>query len=361
MQRVYNFAAGPSTMPEAALQKAADELLSYGSTGMSVMEMSHRAKMYIEIFDEVEALVRELMKVPEDYAVLFLQGGAMGQFAAVPMNLMGRSGKADYVDSGNFASTAMKEAKKYGAVSCVASSAALSYARIPDLDPATFDPGADYFHITTNNTIFGTRYDQLPETGEVPLVADMSSNILSEVYDVSKFGVIYAGAQKNIGPAGFALVIVKKSLFGRALPITPSVLHWEKEADKGSMLNTPPTFAVYMAGLCLKWLKEKGGVPAIEKTNIEKANILYDALDDSDFYKPVVSEKKFRSRMNVTFNTPSPELDDLFAKEAGKAGLANIKGHRLVGGIRASIYNAMPVEGVQALAAFMKKFETEHR
>ncbi len=361
MRRVYNFAAGPSTMPEAALQKAADELLSFGATGMSVMEMSHRAKMYVEIFDETEALVRELMNVPDDYAVLFQHGGAMGQFAAVPMNLMGRSGKADYVDSGNFASAAMKEAKKYGAARCAASSADSGYARIPALDPAAFDSGADYFHITTNNTIFGTRYDVIPDTGDVPLVADMSSNILSEVYDVSKFGVIYAGAQKNIGPAGFALVIVKKAIFGRALPVTPAILNWEKEADKGSMLNTPPTFAIYMAGLCLKWLRDLGGVRAIEKINIEKANILYDTLDDSDFYRPVVKEKKDRSRMNVTFNTPSSELDELFAKEAGKAGLANLKGHRIVGGIRASIYNAMPVDGVRALTDFMKKFETEHK
>lgn len=361
MQRVFNFAAGPSTLPQAALQKAADELLCYGSTGMSVMEMSHRSKMYIEIFDETEALVRELMNVPEDYAVLFLHGGAMGQFSAVPMNLMGRAGKADYVDSGNFASTAMKEARKYGAVNCVASSADISYTRIPALDPAAFDPEADYFHITTNNTIFGTRFDALPHTGDVPLVADMSSNILSETYDVSKFGVIYAGAQKNIGPAGFALVIVKKALFGRALPITPNILNWEKEADKGSMLNTPPTFSIYMAGLALKWLKDLGGVPAIEKINIEKANILYNALDASAFYKPVVSEEKFRSRMNITFNTPSKELDELFCKEAGKAGLSNLKGHRLVGGIRASIYNAMPVEGVQALVSFMEKFEMEQR
>lgn len=361
MQRVYNFAAGPSTMPEAALKKAADELYCFGTTGMSVMEMSHRSQMYIEIFDETEALVRELMGVPENYRVLFLQGGAMGQFSAVPMNLMGRSGKADYVDSGNFAAKAMQEAKKYGAVRCVASSADEAYARIPALDPASFDPDADYFHITTNNTIFGTRYNEIPETGRVPLVADMSSNILSESYDISKFGAIYAGAQKNIGPAGFALVIVDQALFGRALPCVPSILNWEKEAGKDSMLNTPPTFAIYMAGLCLKWLKQMGGVPAIEKINIEKANILYDALDDSDFYKPVVSDKKYRSRMNVTFNTPSKQLDALFSKEAEKAGLSNLKGHRLVGGIRASIYNAMPVEGVKALVAFMNRFEMEQK
>jgi phosphoserine aminotransferase len=348
-------------MPEEALSTAAREMLSYGDAGMSVMEMSHRSKAYQDIFDGTEALVRELMHIPPSYAVLFIQGGATGQFAGIPMNLMTGSGRADYVDSGVFAHGAMVEAKKYGTVNCVASSRDEGYVRIPSLEASKFDPNADYFYITTNNTIYGTKYPALPETGSVPLVADMSSNILSEPYDVEKFGLIYAGAQKNIGPAGFALVIVKKALFGRALPITPSILNWEKEADKGSMLNTPPTFALYMAGLCLKWLKELGGVSAIERINIEKANFLYDALDESGFYRPVVSEKKFRSRMNATFNTPSPELDELFCKEAGKAGLSNLKGHRLVGGIRASIYNAMPVEGVRSLVEFMKKFETEHK
>ena len=252
-------------------------------------------------------------------------------------------------------------AKKYGKVNCVASSEADNYTRIPELDKSRFDPDADYFYITTNNTIFGTRYDELPDTGDVPLVADMSSNIMSEVYDINRFGVAYAGAQKNIGPAGFALVIVRKDLFGRALPITPKILNWEKEADKDSMINTPPTYAIYMAGLCMKWLKSVGGVPAIEKINIEKASMLYDALDNSSFYKPVVTMKQYRSRMNVTFNTPSKDLDAEFAKEAAANGLANLKGHRLVGGIRASIYNAMPVEGVKALIEFMKKFEMEHK
>lgn len=361
MQRVYNFAAGPSTMPEAALRQAAQEMLCYGDTGMSVMEMSHRSKMYLDIFNETEALVRELMNIPDEYAVLFLQGGATAEFAAAAMNLMGRSGKADYVDSGNFAHGALVEAKKYGKVNCVASSEADSYTRIPELDKSRFDPDADYFYITTNNTIFGTRYNELPDTGDVPLVADMSSNIMSEVYDINRFGVAYAGAQKNIGPAGFALVIVRKDLFGRALPITPKILNWEKEADKDSMINTPPTYAIYMAGLCMKWLKSVGGVPAIEKINIEKASMLYDMLDNSSFYKPVVTMKQYRSRMNVTFNTPSKDLDAEFAKEASANGLANLKGHRLVGGIRASIYNAMPVEGVKALIEFMKKFEMEHK
>jgi len=361
MQRVYNFAAGPSTMPEAALRKAAEEMLCFGSTGMSVMEMSHRSSMYLDIFNETEAIVRELMNIPENYAVLFLQGGATAEFAAIPMNLMGRNGKADYVDSGNFAHGALVEAKKYGKVNVVASSEAENYTRIPELDKSKFDPDADYFYITTNNTIFGTRYDKLPETGDVPLVADMSSNIMSEVYDINKFGVAYAGAQKNIGPAGLTLVIVRKDLFGRALNICPKVLNWEKETDKDSMLNTPPTYAIYMAGLCMKWLKEQGGVAGIEKVNIEKANLLYDFLDASDFYKPVVTMKEYRSRMNVTFNTPSKDLDAAFAKQAGAAGLANLKGHRLVGGLRASIYNAMPVEGVKALVEFMKKFEMENK
>ena len=361
MQRVYNFAAGPSTMPEAALRRAAEEMLCYGNTGMSVMEMSHRSGMYLDIFNETEAIVRELMNIPENYSVLFLQGGATAEFAAIPMNLMGRNGKADYVDSGNFAHGALVEAKKYGKVNVVASSEAENYTRIPELDPAKFDPEADYFYITTNNTIFGTRYDKLPETGDVPLVADMSSNIMSEVYDINKFGVAYAGAQKNIGPAGLTLVIVRKDLFGRALNICPKVFNWEKEADKDSMLNTPPTYAIYMAGLCMKWLKEQGGVAGIEKINIEKSNMIYDLLDSSDFYKPVVTMKEYRSRMNVTFNTPNKDLDAAFAKQAAAAGLANLKGHRLVGGLRASIYNAMPVDGVKALVEFMKKFEMENK
>ncbi len=361
MQRVYNFAAGPSTMPEQALRRAAEEMLCFGSTGMSVMEMSHRSSMYLDIFNETEAIVRELMNIPDTYSVLFLQGGATTEFAAIPMNLMGRNGKADYVDSGNFAHGALVEAKKYGKVNVVASSEAENYTRIPELDASKFDPDADYFYITTNNTIFGTRYDNLPETGNVPLVADMSSNIMSEVYDITKFGVAYAGAQKNIGPAGLTLVIVRKDLFGRALNICPKVLNWEKEADKDSMLNTPPTYAIYMAGLCMKWLKEQGGVAGIEKVNIEKSNMLYDLLDSSDFYKPVVTMKEYRSRMNVTFNTPNKDLDAAFAKQAAAAGLANLKGHRLVGGLRASIYNAMPVEGVKALVEFMKKFEMENK
>ena len=357
MNRVYNFAAGPSMMPEEALQTAAREMLDYRGTGMSVMEMSHRSAMYQEIFDETEALVRELMGVPENYSVLFLQGGATGQFAAIPLNLLSRS--ADYIDSGNFAHGALTEAQKYGAVRCVASSRDENYVSIPAWNPADFDPEADYFYITTNNTIFGTRYASLPETGAVPLVADMSSNILSEVYDVSRFGVIYAGAQKNIGPAGLTLVIVRKDLMGRARKDCPKILNWTVMDEKGSMLNTPPTYAIYMAGLCMKWLKKQGGVAAIEKVNIEKSSLLYALLDESAFYRPKAAPAS-RSRMNVTFTTPSPELDAKFVKEAASQGLVSLKGHRLTGGIRASIYNAMPMEGVRALADFMKKFEMEN-
>ena len=357
MNRVYNFAAGPSMMPEEALQTAAREMVDYRGTGMSVMEMSHRSAMYQEIFDETEALVRELMGVPENYSVLFLQGGATGQFAAIPLNLLSRS--ADYIDSGNFAHGALTEAQKYGAVRCVASSRDENYVSIPAWNSADFDPEADYFYITTNNTIFGTRYASLPETGKVPLVADMSSNILSEVYDVSRFGVIYAGAQKNIGPAGLTLVIVRKDLLGRARKDCPKILNWTVMDEKGSMLNTPPTYAIYMAGLCMKWLKKQGGVAAIEKVNIEKSSLLYALLDESAFYRPKAAPAS-RSRMNVTFTTPSPELDAKFVKEAASQGLVSLKGHRLTGGIRASIYNAMPMEGVRALADFMKKFEMEN-
>ena len=359
MDRVYNFAAGPSTMPEEVLQTAAKEMLCYGNTGMSVMEMTHRSKMYIEIFDDAVATVRELMQIPDDYSVMFLQGGATAQFAAIPMNLM-RNGRADYIDSGNFAHGAMEEARKYGQVRCVASSREGNYVSIPEWNSADFDPQADYFYITTNNTIFGTRFASLPETGNVPLVADMSSNIMSEVYDVNRFGVIYAGAQKNIGPAGATLVIVRKDLLGHAMPSCPKIMDWQKLSDNGSMLNTPPTYAIYLCGLCMKWLKKQGGVAAIEKINIEKSNMLYDLLDESSFYR-ARAEKNSRSRMNVTFTTPNADLDAAFVKEAAACGLVNLKGHRIAGGIRASIYKAMPIEGVRALAEFMKKFEMEHK
>ena len=356
MDRVFNFAAGPSTMPLEALETAAREMTSYAGSGMSVMEMSHRSKMYQAIYDETEAILRDLMGIDEDYTVLMLQGGATLQFAAVAMNLMTGSGTADYIDSGNFAHGAMVEAGKYGTARCVASSREENYIRIPKWNEADFNKDADYFYITTNNTIFGTRYYELPKTGNVPLVADMSSNILSETYNVRDFGVIFAGAQKNIGPAGLTIVVVRNDLLGKAMPSTPKVIDWKMDAENGSMLNTPTTYSIYMAKLCMEWLKKQGGVAGIEKVNIEKANLLYNFLDESKLFKGT-AEKQSRSRMNVTFVTGDPDMDARFVKEAAAKGLVNLKGHRLVGGIRASIYNAMPVEGVQALVNFMKEFE----
>ena len=355
MDRVYNFAAGPAAMPEEALKTAASEMLNWRDTGMSVMEMTHRGKAYQEIYNDAEARLRDLMKVPENYKVLFLQGGATLQFAAVPMNLMTGSGRADYLDSGNFAHGALVEAKKYGEVRTVASSRDDNYTHIPVWNDADLDADADYCYITTNNTIFGTRYSRLPQ-GKAPLVADMSSNILSEVYDVNDFGLIFAGAQKNIGPAGVTLVIVREDLLGKAMPITPKAINYQQQAEAGSMLNTPPTYAIYMAGLCMKWLQEQGGVAAIEKINIAKSQLLYDFLDGSKLFHGT-AEAPSRSRMNVTFRTGSEETDAEFVKAATKAGLVNLKGHRLVGGMRASICNAMPMEGVVKLVDFMKEYE----
>ncbi len=360
MERVYNFSPGPAMLPLPVLQRAQQELVVYGATGMSVMEMSHRSKMYLEIYDSAVALLRDLMSIPDAYEVLFLQGGATQQFSAVPLNLMTVSNKADYIDSGNFAHLAAEEAGRYGTVNIAASSRADNYTYVPDLSTAHFDPEADFCHITTNNTIYGTRYVSLPDTGSVPLVADASSNILSEAFDIAKFGVIYAGAQKNIGPSGLCVLIVKKELLGRAHPLCPKLLNWEVQAKAGSMYNTPNTFGIYLAKLGFEWLKELGGVPAMEKINRDKAAILYDYLDESRLFKPT-AQKAYRSRMNVTFVTGSDETDEKFVKEASKNGLVNLKGHRSVGGMRASIYNAMPVEGVQKLVDFMKKFESESK
>ena len=356
MSRVYNFAAGPAMMPEEALERAAAEMLSYKGTGMSVMEMSHRSAMYQEIFDHTVNLLRELMEIPDEYEVLLLQGGATGQFAAVPMNLL-KTG-ADYVDSGNFAHGAFVEAQKYGNARVIASSREESYARVPDVDAGAIDLDADYVYITTNNTIYGTRFTRLPDCGKVPLVADMSSNILSEPYDVRDFGVIFAGAQKNIGPAGLTVVVVRKDLLGHARPDTPKIFDWAKQAQAGSMLNTPATYAIYMAGLCLEWLKKEGGVRVIYMRNQVKAKLLYDFLDESRLFRGTAARES-RSLMNVTFRTPSPETDAAFVKFAAAQGLVNLKGHRLVGGMRASIYNAMPVEGVTRLVEAMKQFEAE--
>ena len=356
MNRVYNFAPGPSMLATEVLEKVQKDLLCYGSTGMSVMEMSHRSKMYLEIFEKTVADFKDVMGVPEGYKVMFLQGGATAMFSAVPLNLM-QGGKADYIDSGNFAHNALVEAQKYGEVNVAGSSREDNYSYIPDY---TLSPDARYVHITTNNTIYGTRYDHVPDTGDIPLVADMSSNILSEVYDVSKFGVIYAGAQKNVAPAGVVILVVREDLLGHELPITPKVMSFKKMADADSMLNTPNCFGIYVAGLTFEWLKKQGGVAAIEKVNIEKANLLYDFLDNSKLFRGTAQEK-YRSRMNVTFVTGDADKDAAFVKEATARGLVNLKGHRIVGGMRASIYNAMPVEGVKALVEFMKEFEMNNK
>ena len=355
MNRVYNFAPGPSMLATEVLEKVQKDLLCYGSTGMSVMEMSHRSKMYLEIFEKTVADLRDVMGVPEGYKVMFLQGGATAMFSAVPLNLM-QGGKADYIDSGNFAHNALVEAQKYGEVNIAGSSREDNYTYIPAY---TLSPDAKYVHITTNNTIYGTRYDHVPDTGDIPLVADMSSNILSEVYDVSKFGVIYAGAQKNVAPAGVVILVVREDLLGHELPITPKVMSFKKMADADSMLNTPNCFGIYVAGLTFEWLKKQGGVAAIEKVNIEKANLLYDFLDNSKLFKGTAQEK-YRSRMNVTFVTGDADKDAAFVKEATARGLVNLKGHRIVGGMRASIYNAMPIEGVVKLVEFMKEFEMKN-
>ena len=359
MERVYNFSAGPSALPLPVLEKAAKELVVYGDSGMSVMEMSHRSKVYMSIIESAEKLLRELMNVPDNYKILFLQGGASLQFVQIPLNLFVNK-KADYVNTGMWSKKAIAEAKKYGTVNVVASSDDKTFTYIPELDPKSFSSDADYFHITFNNTIYGTRFTKLPETGNVPLVTDMSSAILSEVIDVSKFGIIYAGAQKNIGPAGVTVVIIREDLLGHAMDITPTMLDYKIHADNDSMYNTPPTYGIYIAGLVFEWLKANGGVPAMQKVNEEKAAIFYDYLDNSSMFKGTVVAKD-RSLMNIPFVTGNDELDAKFVKEAEKAGLVNLKGHRSVGGMRASIYNPMPLEGVKALIEFMKKFEADNR
>ena len=361
--RAYNFAAGPSTLPLEVLEEAQNEFLDFQGTGMSVTEISHRNKKFMAVVEEAEDSLRRLMNIPDDYAVLFVQGGASQQFAAVPLNLM-HKGKADYIVTGNFAKKAYEEGVIYGGegAKCVASSADKNYTYIPDVDAIDFTPDADYVHITSNNTIFGTRYVQFPETGSVPLVADMSSDILSRDMDVSRFGVIYAGAQKNIAPAGVTIVIAKRSLMQDPLKICPTMLKWKTQDKEGahSLYNTPPCFSIYMANLVLRRLVKLGGIKEMEKVNEYKAGLLYDFIDNSSLFKNYV-QKEYRSTMNVPFVTGSDELDAKFVKEATAAGLVSLKGHRLVGGMRASIYNAMPVEGVQALIAFMKKFERENK
>jgi phosphoserine aminotransferase len=357
MERVYNFSAGPSMLPESVLKRAADEMLNYQGSGQSVMEMSHRSKVYEAIIAKAEALVRELMGVPDAYDVLFLQGGASLQFAMVPMNLM-KLKKAVYVDTGNWSTKAIEEARKFGEVTVAASSKDKTYTYIPAL--GKLGDGTDYVHITSNNTIYGTRYTSFPDTGKTPLVADMSSNIMSEPADVPKFGLIYAGAQKNLGPAGVTLVIIRKDLVGDTLPGTPTMLSYKIHADNKSLYNTPPCYGVYIVELVLEWLKDLGGITAMAEINKKKAGILYDFLDSSKLFRGTV-EKKDRSLMNIPFVCPTEELNAAFLKEADAKGFVNLKGHRTVGGMRASIYNAMPVEGVQKLVDFMKDFEKRSR
>ncbi|MGI6316561.1 MAG: 3-phosphoserine/phosphohydroxythreonine transaminase [Christensenellales bacterium] len=356
--RVFNFSAGPSTLALPVLEQAQCELLDQGNAGMSVMEMSHRSASFEKIIHQAEADLRTLMCIPEDYAVLFLQGGASMQFCMVPLNLT-VNGSADAINSGNFASLFIKEAGKYTKIREVASSKDTAYNHIPQWNEADFNPEADFFHITLNNTIFGTHFPTLPQTGKVPLVADLSSCILSRPYDVTQYGVIYAGAQKNIAPAGVTIIIIRRDLLERSKESLPAMLNYRLMAEHESMYNTPPCWSIYMAGLTFRWLLDMGGIKEMEKINEAKAKILYDALDASSYYIAPVS-KESRSIMNVTFTTPSPETDALFVKEAAAAGLVNIKGHRLVGGMRASIYNAMPIEGVEKLVEFMAHFEAVH-
>ena len=359
MSRVYNFSAGPSMLPEAVLKKAADQMLDYQGTGMSVMEMSHRSKEYEAIILHAEELFRELMGIPDNYKVLFLQGGASTQFAMIPMNLMNGSHKMDTILTGQWAKKAASEAKKFGEVRIVASSEDAVFNYIPKVNASAFAPDADYVHITMNNTIYGTKYNTLPDTGKVPLVADISSCVLSESLDVSKFALLYAGAQKNIGPAGLTVVIVRDDMIGKAPESVPTMMNYETHAKNGSMYNTPPTYSIYICMLVLEWLKELGGVAAIEKINREKAKILYDFLDESKLFRGTVVPED-RSLMNVPFVTGQDDLNAEFIKEAKAAGFVNLKGHRTVGGMRASIYNAMPVEGVAKLVEFMKDFESKH-
>lgn len=347
-------------LPLSVLEKAQSELVCYGSSGMSVMEMSHRSPDYEEIIKSAEALLRKLMNIPDNYKVLFLQGGASTQFASVPLNLLPVGGKADYIVSGQFSGKAYKEAKKYGDVVVAATSEADTFSHIPSFDKDSFRKDAAYVHVCYNNTIYGTKFASVPDTGDIPLVADMSSCILSEPVDVSKFGVIYAGAQKNMAPAGLTVVIVREDLLGNARPETPSMLDWKLMADNDSMYNTPPCYAIYMAKLVYEWLLDLGGLEVMKEMNEKKAALLYDYLDSQDYYKAPV-QKDSRSMMNVTFVTGNADLDKKFASEAGKAGLKNLKGHRSVGGMRASIYNAMPYEGVVALVEFMKKFAEENQ
>lgn len=360
MSRVYNFSAGPSMLPESVLKKAASEMLDYEGSGQSVMEMSHRSKIYKTIIDGAQALLRELMNIPDNYKVLFLQGGASTQFAAIPLNFMNKSGKADYIVTGQWAKKALAEAQKYGDAKAVASSADKTFTYIPKTKREDFRPDADYVYICMNNTIYGTVYHELPDTGDIPLIADISSCFLSEPLDISKFAMVYGGAQKNVAPAGLTIAIIREDMLGNARDITPTMLNYQIHADNGSMYNTPPCYTIYICKLVLEWIKNLGGLEKMKLRNEAKAKMLYDFLDSSKMFRGTVVPED-RSLMNVPFVTDSDELNAKFIKQAEEAGFVNLKGHRTVGGMRASIYNAMPVEGVEKLVAFMKKFEEDNQ
>lgn len=360
MARVFNFSAGPGILPEDVLRQASEELLDYKGSGMSVMEMSHRSSLYDQIHNKAISDLREIMNIPDNYKVLFLQGGAHLQFSMVPLNLK-KNGKADYLVAGTWGKKASSEARKTLAVNVVASSEEKKFNYMPKVDKSMLNKDADYYHITTNNTVYGTRLrdKDIVTLETVPLIADMSSNILAEVYDVSKFGIIYAGSQKNMGPAGVTVVIIRDDLIKETDPIVPTMLQYKIHADSNSLYNTPPCYSIYICGLVYDWLKKKGGVEAIQKINEEKARMIYDCIDNSRLFKGTV-EKYDRSIMNVNFNTGNEDLDKKFVKESESVGLTNLKGYRAVGGMRASIYNAMPLEGVKALVEFMKEFEANN-
>ncbi len=359
MARVYNFSAAPSMLPIEALQKAQAELLDYEGSGQSVMEMSHRSKVFDGIIKDAEKLFREIMNIPDNYKVLFLQGGASSQFAAIPMNFMNKNNKADYIVTGMWGKKAYQEAKRYGNVRVVASSDDKTFSYIPKVTKEDIDPEADYVYYCMNNTIYGTKFPYIPETGNVPLIADISSCFLSEPLDVSKFAVVYGGAQKNIAPAGLTVVIVREDMLGNAMDITPTMFNYQVHADNDSLYNTPPCFTIYMCKLVLEWIKDMGGLEAVYANNVKKAKLLYDFFEESKMFKSTVAEED-RSLMNIPFITGNDELDAKFVKEATAAGFINLKGHRSIGGMRASVYNAMPIEGVEKLVEFMKKFEAEN-
>lgn len=358
-KRVFNFAAGPSQLPLEVLEEAGAEITNYHGSGMSVMEMSHRSPLFQQIFQETKDRLRKLMQVPENYEILFLQGGGSTQFSMVPLNLMSRTGKASYAITGHFSQVAANEAKKYGKVSIACSTAANDYDHIPGQHELIIDQESSYFHYCANNTIYGTEWSYTPDTGNIPIVCDMSSDFASRRIDIAKYGLIYAGAQKNMGPAGVTIVIIRKDLAGNALPLTPLMLNYQTMIDKDSMYNTPPCWSIYMVGLVLKWIEERGGIEAMEQRKKQKSSLLYRVLDDSRLFH-CHAKPGSRSDMNVTFRTGDADLDARFVEEAAQQGLVNLKGHRLVGGMRASIYNAMELEGVERLADFIEQFDRKY-